>query len=580
MDSSHIEDIHVRHPETIDHSPGFDFAAAESMAETNHASMSNGHMMFTNTSSRRTRAHNHVEKPSSYYRAPEIQATGKSLDRSMNQAPQNIGLGIGLDIGEWGDQSTHQSNEWDAEEMTENPRVQNYSSRSTTSVMRRRSLRVEQVPDIPRWDDPVSAVREVLMDGGLLLRAGHTGLMRVTVEQVHAVRERRRREREARDKHDRELDDYVAKREELQQRGEFTELASNDGTSEASGNQATTSTQASCVGDSDSDGDNSSSGSDSSVRTVFRLRDGNTTPRPSDTISLGKIESRPLPPIPTFPTSDPLKSAHAEDNEEFVSLNDPSIKVHIAHALESLYTGIMAAQNPMANATAPYTLGGGMPSAGHHSDMQHIWTLVQELSSVLQQNRERTDELQDGLARAQTRPAENGLLTNGDNASHAPQHAPSDVDTSAIQAQLSDALSRITELEAECKDANEVIDYAEEIVEKFKQQVQEYSRSHQSATIALHAHYNSLLETSRNETIQAQLTHQAWQASLLRLSEYLRLAQRAHEEGSLPYRRRIAALKEENRILRAKAGWEPASESEGSDDEDDVFDEGVEADSA
>ncbi|THY93230.1 hypothetical protein D6C92_05462 [Aureobasidium pullulans] len=573
MDSSHIEDIH-------DHSPGFDFAAAESMAETNHASMSNGHTMFTNTSSRRTRAHNYVEKPSSYYRAPEIQATGKSLDRSMNQAPQNIGLGIGLDIGEWGDQSTHQSNEWDAEEMTENPRVQNYSSRSTTSVLRRRSLRVEQVPDIPRWDDPVSAVREVLMDGGLLLRAGHTGLMRVTVEQVHAVRERRRREREARDKHDRELDDYVAKREELQQRGEFTELASNDGASEASGNQATTSTQASCVGDSDSDGDNSSSGSDSSVHTVFRLRDGNTTPRPSDTISIGKIESRPLPPIPTFPTSDPLKSAHAEDNEEFVSLNDPSIKVHIAHALESLYTGIMAAQNPMANATAPYTLGGGMPSAGHHSDMQHIWTLVQELSSVLQQNRERTDELQDGLARAQTRPAENGLLTNGDNASHAPQHAPSDVDTSAIQAQLSDALSRITELEAECKDANEVIDYAEEIVEKFKQQVQEYSRSHQSATIALHAHYNSLLETSRNETIQAQLTHQAWQASLLRLSEYLRLAQRAHEEGSLPYRRRIAALKEENRILRAKAGWEPASESEGSDDEDDVFDEGVEADSA
>jgi hypothetical protein len=66
----------------------------------------------------------------------------------------------------------------------------------------------------------------------------------------------------------------------------------------------------------------------------------------------------------------------------------------------------------------------------------------------------------------------------------------------------------------------------------------------------------------------------------MRLSEYLRLAQRAHEEGSLPYRRRIAALKEENRILRAKAGWEPASESENSDDEDDVFDEGIEVVSA
>lgn len=89
-----------------------------------------------------------------------------------------------------------------------------------------------------------------------------------------------------------------------------------------------------------------------------------------------------------------------------------------------------------------------------------------------------------------------------------------------------------------------------------------------------------MLETSRNETIQAQLTHQAWQASLLRLSENLRGAQAAHEEGTLPYRRRIAALKEENRILRAKAGWEPASDSENSDDEDEAFDEGIEAGSS
>jgi hypothetical protein len=67
-------------------------------------------------------------------------------------------------------------------------------------------------------------------------------------------------------------------------------------------------------------------------------------------------------------------------------------------------------------------------------------------------------------------------------ASHAP-HASSDVDTTALQAQLSDALSRITELETECKEANEVIDYAEEIVEKFKEQIHGYASSHQSATI-------------------------------------------------------------------------------------------------
>ena len=62
--------------------------------------------------------------------------------------------------------------------------------------------------------------------------------------------------------------------------------------------------------------------------------------------------------------------------------------------------------------------------------------------------------------------------------------------------------------------------------------------------------------------MQTQLTHQAWQASLTRVSECVRLALRERSDDVLPYRRRIAALKEENRLLRAKAGWDPASDSE------------------
>ena len=63
----------------------------------------------------------------------------------------------------------------------------------------------------------------------------------------------------------------------------------------------------------------------------------------------------------------------------------------------------MAAPNGMPPGSgAPYGLGGAvMPSAGHHHDMQHVWSLVEELSGILQQNRERWDELQAGLARAQ-----------------------------------------------------------------------------------------------------------------------------------------------------------------------------------
>lgn len=63
----------------------------------------------------------------------------------------------------------------------------------------------------------------------------------------------------------------------------------------------------------------------------------------------------------------------------------------------------MAAQNGMQpGGGAPYGMGNStMPSAGHHHDMQHVWSLVEELSGILQHNRERWDELQSGLARAQ-----------------------------------------------------------------------------------------------------------------------------------------------------------------------------------
>jgi len=40
------------------------------------------------------------------------------------------------------------------------------------------------------------------------------------------------------------------------------------------------------------------------------------------------------------------------------------------------------------------------------------------------------------------------------------------------------------------------------------------------------------------------------------------MATKEKSEESLPYRKKIAALKEENRLLRAKAGWDPPSDSE------------------
>lgn len=91
-------------------------------------------------------------------------------------------------------------------------------------------------------------------------------------------------------------------------------------------------------------------------------------------------------------------------------------------------------------------------------------------------------------------------------------------------------------------------------------------------TAALNAHYNSLLVSSRNETIQAQIQHQAWQAAFGRVSENVRLAMKHTTDGGLPYRARIAGLKEENRLLRAKAGWDPPSDDSDQEKEDEDLD--------
>lgn len=53
------------------------------------------------------------------------------------------------------------------------------------------------------------------------------------------------------------------------------------------------------------------------------------------------------------------------------------------------------------------------------------------------------------------------------------------------------------------------------------------------------------------------------------MNEELRRAVQSREEEKLPYTRKIAALKEENRVLRGLAGWQPA-EDDSSGDEDDL----------
>ncbi|KAI5369745.1 hypothetical protein Slin15195_G006220 [Septoria linicola] len=234
----------------------------------------------------------------------------------------------------------------------------------------------------------------------------------------------------------------------------------------------------------------------------------------------------------------------------------------------------MANQNNMgAQNAAMYTgMNNGIMPAGNFADLQHLMQGVENLSGWLEQNRQDWAQVQEGIAkveRLQGRLAQNGQLPliNGDS-----QPVPEPEQPTV--AQLSDALAKanlqIDSMRGTYNDHVNLQRLYEETLSDTTERIRQYCFEQQNHIIALHQHYTTLLSQSRSETVEAQLTHQAWQASLQRVSENVRGALKARQEEGTPYKRRIAALKEENRVLRKMAGWEPPVDS---GDEDEVHEE-------
>ncbi|PSK36044.1 hypothetical protein B9Z65_5859 [Elsinoe australis] len=224
----------------------------------------------------------------------------------------------------------------------------------------------------------------------------------------------------------------------------------------------------------------------------------------------------------------------------------------------------MAAPNGMQpGGGAPYGLGSAiMPSAGHHQDMAHVWGLVEQLSGILHENRERWEELQSGIARAQIPQGTQNGESNGEANGPPPEETIAELQTKLVEAER-----KIETLAAAYKDQAHLVTEYENGFHEMVKLLRDRYNERSTEINGIHTYYHQLLLASRNETLQAQLTHQAWQASLSRVSEGVRSAYKEKSEQSLPYLRKIAALKEENRLLRQKVGWNPPSDSSGDEDE-------------
>ena len=237
----------------------------------------------------------------------------------------------------------------------------------------------------------------------------------------------------------------------------------------------------------------------------------------------------------------------------------------------------------------------GLPSGGQQTDMNHLWAVVQQLSQLLEENKAQTRGIVEGVAAIQGRAALeeggevgggaglrasgigmrevngeiNGMLPFGQAwrcpVSQETMLKPFAAATQAhLQNQLTTAQSTIASLTATNSSLSALLTDYESALALLLDKLRPYAYSQTSSILALHKHYQTLLEQERSTSMGLRLEHAEWQAGLSRVAENARNALRMQGEAEESLRRQCKELGEENRVLRRMVGWE---EREDSDDD-------------
>ncbi|KAF2709982.1 hypothetical protein K504DRAFT_348713, partial [Pleomassaria siparia CBS 279.74] len=217
---------------------------------------------------------------------------------------------------------------------------------------------------------------------------------------------------------------------------------------------------------------------------------------------------------------------------------------HQANGMGSQANGI-----PMVN---------GLPSGGQQTDMNHLWGVVQQLSALLEENRAQTLGIVNGMQAIQARAAEEGGVgnlsvreVNGEiNA------ASRAAELQNLHSQLSSQHTTINDLGASNTALQGLVTDYENALTLLLDKLRPHAYNQTQGMLALHKHYQNLLEQERATSMQLRLEHADWQAGLGRVSELARAALKSQCEYELPYKKELRVLKEENRVLRRLAGLE------------------------
>lgn len=139
---------------------------------------------------------------------------------------------------------------------------------------------------------------------------------------------------------------------------------------------------------------------------------------------------------------------------------------------------------------------------------------------------------------------------------------------STLRAHLATSQTTILSLESHAASLTSLVTDYENALTLLLDKLRPFAYTHTSSILALHRHYNALLDAERATSTKLRLEHADWQAGLGRVAEYARKAVAEAARGEEGWVRENRALREENRVLRGLVGWEERGGS--SDEEEEV----------
>ncbi|KAK6513287.1 hypothetical protein TWF281_004929 [Arthrobotrys megalospora] len=190
-----------------------------------------------------------------------------------------------------------------------------------------------------------------------------------------------------------------------------------------------------------------------------------------------------------------------------------------------------------------------LPNSGHQTDLNHLWTQLQELSQLLSVNRESAAKL---VQKADEAKARTDL---GGGGVHLRDPHEENNDNTDIQSQNRILRKENATLLAENEDLSSLVNDYESVLEKVLEGLRIFIHEQSISTINIHQSYANQLAIERQ--VNADLRQEAaeFQARLAKLGALLRMA---HEgESALGPDILIEELKAENTALRDALGVRP-----------------------